>query len=183
MEFEIKLDYTIDDIQAYWKSFVQKKPDQKRPETASPKQMRWIGVFFLAAGLLTAVMLSVGMGILEIVLGAVLVFGSWRAARPANPACSRWTRKVWKQHQKTGPLYNCCFTEDGVWVHDSRSDHRYDYAALEALWEDEDYFYLVLSTAQGSYILRKTAFVRGRPEDLPAYWQTQTGKAVQQVRL
>lgn len=192
MEFDIRLDYTMDDFQAYWQAYTWKRQQQNRPEarktpkTASPKQLTWLGVFFLAAGILTAVMMSVGMGVLEMLLGVLLMIGGWRGKHPkksGKPSYSRWTRQVWKKHQETGPLYNCCFTDDGVWVHDSRSDHRYDYGALEALWEDESYFYLLLSTAQGACILRKDAFTKGNPEDLPSYWQSRTGKTAERVRM
>lgn len=185
MEFDIKLDYTMDDFQAYWQVFIRKKPDQeqKEPERVSAKQMAGLGVFFLAAGVLTwTVMKSVTMTVLEIILGVFLLVGSRRVAEPQSPSYSRWTRQMWKKHQAAGELYNCCFTEDGVWVHDCKSDHRYDYASLEALWEDESRFYLVLSTRLGACVLRKDAFSRGNPEDLPAFWQSVTGKTVQRVK-
>ena len=180
MQFDIKLDYTIDDFQAYWQAFLRKKTE---PERVSTKQMAGLGVFFLAAGMLTwAVMKSVTKTVLEIILGVILLVGSRRAAKPQSLSYSRWTRQMWKKHQAAGELYNCCFTEDGVWIHDCKSDHRYDYAALEALWEDESRFYLVLSTRLGAYVLRKNAFSQGPPEGLPAFWQSMTGKTVQRVK-
>ena len=178
MEFDIKLDYSLEDLDAYWKAFYQKQPGKPGQKRASPRVHRNLGLFFLAIGLLTAVWMSWLMGGLEIILGLMLLYSWYWLSRP--PSSSRWAKRVWKKYQASGELYNCCFTEDGVWIHDSKSDHRYDYDALEALWEDGERFYL-LRPGNGAFILRKNAFTQGRPEDLPACWTARTGKPVEPV--
>ena len=206
MEFEISLDYTIEDLAAFWYGFIRKKAG--KPLSLSddpPKWARGLGCFFCGffivmgavsvvnsliqgrrmymeeAGLLWNLFLTTPLG------GLVeMAFGGWGlwvlrqapAAYLLRPPYSRWVRNAWKKYQAGGPLYRCQFAGDGVWVHDSKSDHRYDYEFIEALWEDPERFYLVLSNRAGAYILSKARFTTGAPADLPAFWQARTGKPV-----
>lgn len=186
MEFEIKMDYTIEDFDAYWKAFFRKRPETSGRKQASPRMHRNTGLFFLVMGVLTVLVLrplAAGLGLvsglMEIVLGLMLLYSGHYLSHP--PSSSRWGKKAWKQYQDSGDLYSCRFTGEGVWVYDSKSDHRYGYEALEALWEDAERFYLMLP-GNRAYILRKNAFVRGRPEDLPAYWNEWTGKTAEPVK-
>lgn len=101
---------------------------------------------------------------------------------PTAPPYSRWVQKAWKQYQSNPSLRSCRFDGEGCWIYDARSDHRYDYEALENLWEDGGRFYLVLpGRPQRMYILPKRAFSTGAPEDLPALWRERTGKLVRTV--
>lgn len=179
MEFEISLDYTIEDLEAYWRAFVWKKPEVPEQKRASPRMHRNAGLVFLALGALFWIWGTPLAALPELIVGGLLLYSGWYFGRPG--AASRWANKNWKKLQESGRLYQCRFTEDGVWVHDSKSDHRYDYEGLEALWEDADRFYLVLSRRGGTYILNKSRFTAGAPEDLPAWWEEQTGKPAERI--
>ena len=48
MEFEISLDYAIEDLEAYWRAFVWKKPGTPPQKQASPRMHRNAGLVFLA---------------------------------------------------------------------------------------------------------------------------------------
>lgn len=141
--------------------------------------MRIWGLVFLAACIPTVIVLHPLMSVLELILGVLLLALSFYTGKP-QPS-PRWVKRMWKKYQEGGQLYNCCFAEDGCWIHDSKGDHRYDYAALTILWEDPEHFYLV-TPGNSVYILRKDSFSHGRPENLPAFWEAQTGKPVQQVQ-
>ena len=179
MEFEISLDYTIADLEAYWQAFVRKKPGTPAQKQASPRMHRNAGLVFLTLGALIWILIAPLAALPELIVGGLLLYSGWYLGRPG--AASRWAQKNWKKLQESGRLYQCRFTEDGVWVHDSKSDHRYNYETLEALWEDTNCFYLVLSRRLGSYILRKERFTAGAPEDLPGWWEERTGKPVGRV--
>ena len=207
MEFEIKLDYTVEDFAAYWYGFVRKRAGKPLSRSDDPpKWARGLGKFFswffIVMGVVSVLnsllqgrrMYSEELGLLFSLLlapplgGALeIAFGVFclRALRQGpqeylmKPPYSRWVRRSWKRYQETGPMYSCRFTEDGVWVHDCRSDHRFDYAFLDNLWEDGEHFYLQLSGRPGPvYILPKRGFTEGVPEDLPAFWKERTGKDV-----
>ena len=195
MEFKISLDYTIEDIAAYWRGFMQKRPGRRAVREASPRALRLGGWFFLVGGAVSllawpmfrdlvlpglfGLMLRTPLaGLLEVGIGLSLLRQSRQS--PGGPPYPRWVNRAWKKYQETGPLYTCCFTEDGAWIHDCKSDHRYRYEALEALWEDGERFYLVIPGSRGLYILNKHRFALGNPADLPAFWTERTGKAVRQ---
>lgn len=203
MDFDISLDYTIEDLNAYWRGFMRKRPERRGAKEASPRALRLGGWFFIVGGvvslfawpmfrdhldlsmrglegLLLFLMRTPLAGVLELALGISLLRQSRQP--PEGPPYPRWVNQAWKKYQESGRLYNCRFTEDGVWVHDSKSDHRYDYEALEALWEDPDRFYLVLPGNRGLYVLNKARFTAGSPEDLPGFWAERTGKAVKPVK-
>ncbi len=179
MEFEISLDYAIEDLEAYWRAFVWKKPGTPPQKQASPRMHRNAGLVFLALGALLWILIAPLAALPELIVGGLLLYSGWYLGRPG--AASRWAKKNWGKLQESGRLYQCCFTEEGVWIHDSRSDCRYDYERLESLWEDGDRFYLVLSRRGGSYILSKERFTAGAPEDLPGWWEERTGKPVERV--
>ena len=179
MAFEISLDYAIEDLEAYWRAFVWKKPGTPPQKQASPRMHRNAGLVFLALGALLWILIAPLAALPELIVGGLLLYSGWYLGRPG--AASRWAKKNWRKLQESGRLYQCCFTEEGVWIHDSRSDCRYDYESLESLWEDGDRFYLVLSRRGGSYILSKERFTAGAPEDLPGWWEERTGKPVERV--
>lgn len=181
MEFEIKLDYTVEDFDAYYLSFIWKRPEKPGQKLASPRTHIIVGLVFVAMGLLTAIWLRLlFMGIFELVVGTLFLISGVHLSRPRPQSCSRWAKRMWKKYQASGQLYTCRFTEDGCWVNDSKSDHRYHYNALEALWEDPERFYMAIP-GNRYYILRKSAFVQGTPADFPAFWEARTGKPVRQV--
>lgn len=192
--FDIGLDYTIEDVNAYWRGFLRKRPGRRGPKEATSRVLRFGGWFFTVGGVLSIIAVPLLMGkleipglmglllrtplegVLEIFIG-VAIFRQGR--RPTGRApYPRWVNRAGKKYQESGKLYSCRFTEDGVWIHGSRSDHRYDCEFLEALWEDADRFYLVLSSKMGAYVLNKGRFREGDPAGLPAYWAERAGKPV-----
>lgn len=197
MDFDINLDYTIEDFNAYWRDFRRKRAGHRAPKEASPRVLRFGGWFFVVGGAVSVAAAPLLMrdldipglmgllmctplgGVLELAVGLSLLRQSRRP--PGGPPYPRWVNRAWKKYRESGRLYNCRFTEDGVWIHDSKSDHRYDYEGLEALWEDPERFYLVLPGNRGLYVLNKARFTAGAPEDLPALWRARTGKAVEEV--
>lgn len=182
MEFEIKLDYTIEDFDAYYLSFIWKRPERPGQKLASPRAHVILGLMFVAIGLLAAIWLHMlFMGAFILGTGALFLISGFRLSRPRPQFCTRWAKRMWKKYQASGQLYHCRFTEDGCWTYDSKSDHRYNYDVLEALWEDPERFYLAISENR-FYILRKSAFVQGAPADFPAFWEARTGKPVRQVQ-
>ena len=181
-QFEIKLDYAIEDFDAYYRSFVWKKPEKPGQKMASPRTHVIVGLVLLATGLLATLWLyTLLMGVFEIVLGVLLLISGFHLYRPQPQSCSRWAKRAWKKYQASGQLYYCRFTEDGCWVNDSQSDHCYNYDALEALWEDTERFYLAIP-GNRYYILHKRFFTQGAPEEFPAFWEARTGKSVWQVQ-
>lgn len=199
MDFDISLDYTIEDINAYWRGFMWKRPGRRGPREASPRMLRFGSWFFLVGGVISlfawpmfrdldlsgggllGLMLRTPLaGAAELAVGLSLLRQSRRPS--GGPPYPRWVNRAWKKYRESGCLYNCRFTEDGVWIHDSKSDHRYDYEFLEALWEDADRFYLVLPGSRGLYILSKARFNAGDPADLPVFWAERTGKPVRPVK-
>ena len=53
MEFEISLDYAIEDLEAYWRAFVWKKPGTPPQKQASPRMHRNAGLVFWVMGVLS----------------------------------------------------------------------------------------------------------------------------------
>ena len=179
MEFEISMDYTPEDFEAFWRTFGRKKPDTPERKQASPGMHRNVGLLFLAGGLLSWVWVSPLLGIPELILGGLLVYSGWYLGRPG--AASRWAEKAWKKYREGERLKACRFTEEGVWILGGESC-RYDYETLEALWEDGERFYLALPGRRPAYyILNKRRFTAGAPEDLPTLWQERSGKPVKRV--
>lgn len=182
MEFEIELDYSIEDLEAYWQAFVWKEPGMPGQKRASPRMHRNVGLTFLILGGLSWIWVNPFLGIPAMIVGCLMIYSGWHLGRPG--AASRWAGKTWKAYQEAGGgLQRCRFGEDGVWVHDSKSDHRYDYEGLGTLWEDPERFYLILSGGRRyTYVLNKRRFTAGEPEDLPAFWRERTGKPVERVK-
>ena len=182
MEFEIKLDYTIEDFDTYYLSFIWRRPEKPGQKLASPRAHVILGLVILAFGLLMAFGLHLLLiGAFEMVVGALFLISGFYLSRPQPQSCTRWAKRMWKKYQASGQLYTCRFTDDGCWINDSKSDHRYHYDALEALWEDPERFYLAIP-GNRYFILRKCSFIQGTPEEFLAFWEARTGKPVQQVQ-
>ena len=179
MEFQITMDYTVEDFEAYWRAFVWKKPETPAKKRASPRMHRNVGLFFLAMGTVTCIWAVPLAGVLELVLGGMLVYSGWYLGRPG--AASRWAKKAWEKYRAGGQVSQCHFTEDGVRVHDGKNEHCCDYDSLKKVWEDEGHYYLVLPQSR-MYLLPKRMFTQGAPEDFPAFWRERTGKDVERVK-
>ena len=180
MEFEINLDYTIEDFDAYYLNFICKRVERPGQKMASPRAHVMVGLVFLSFGLLAIWLRMLFMGAFIVVVGILFLIAGFNHSRPRPQSCTRWAQQIWKKYQASGQLYRCRFTEDGCWTYDSKSDHRYNYDTLEALWEDPERFYMAIP-GNRYYILRKSSFTQGTPEQFPAFWAARTGKPVRQV--
>lgn len=207
MEFEIKLDYTIEDFAFFWYNFVRKKAGKPLSRSDDPPRWamalgRFFSWFFIGMGIVSIVnslvqgrsmyMEGAGFfwnlllttplgGILEIAFGVLALRGLrlTPASYLLRPPYARWVRSAWKKFQAGDNEGVCRFTEDGCWFHGSKSDFRCDYDYLEKLWEDEAHYYLELPEKPWRmYMLPKRGFTVGAPEDLPAFWEARTGKPV-----
>lgn len=174
MEFEIRLDYTVEDFDAYWRAFLQKRPGASGRKQASPRMHRNAGLVFLILGALIWILASPLLSLPELVVGGLLVYSGYTLGQ--SP--SRWARRAWRKYQASGDHYSCRLTEDGVCTCGGKNGGLWSYDGLEALWEDGERFYL-LTSKKAVFILRKNAFVQGAPEDLPAFWTGRTGKPVE----
>lgn len=182
MEFEIKLDYTVEDFDAYYLSFIWKRPEKPGQKTASPRAHVILGLVFVTTGLLGALWLRMlFMGIFVLGVGILLLISGFHLSRPQPQSCSRWAKRVWKKYQAGGQVYICRFVEDGCWIYADKSDHRYNYDALDALWEDPERFYMAIPKNR-YYILPKRSFIQGAPEEFSAFWEARTGKPVRRIQ-
>ena len=117
MEFKISLDYTIEDIAAYWRGFMQKRPGRRAVREASPRALRLGGWFFLVGGavsllawpmfrdlglpgLFGLMMRTPLAGLLEVGIGLSLLRQSRQS--PGGPPYPRWVNRAWKKYRETG---------------------------------------------------------------------------------
>lgn len=189
MEFEVRSDYTVEDFAAFWHGFREKRPGTKRIRPISGRGM-WIGgwLFLLAGIFLLAVCwldsldletipaAMVCWGAAFLVLGAVTLV-QWRPGRP-EPVQPRWAKRFWKKWsaQDPGLRWSYRFSPAGMELHNSVSDHRYDYSQLQT-WQDEGHFYLTLDRRIW-HILNRSQFTKGDPAQFAAFLAEQTGRPV-----
>lgn len=192
MEFEVWQNYTVEDFAAFWYGFYDKSPGKKPVSRISDRGMRLGGWLFLAAGglLLAVCALNplhfepvpgavIGMGLAFLALGVVTLV-QWRPGdAPVHP---RWAVRAWKKwsRQEPGLRWRYRLTPEGLELHNSSSDHRYDYSHLRPVWEDEGHFYLSLD-GQVWHILSKSQFTQGDPTRFAAFLKEQTGRPVSWV--
>ena len=176
MEFEIRLDYTLEDFDAYWRAFLLKRPETGGRKRASPRMHRNAGLVFLILGALIWILASPLLSLPELVVGGLLVYSGYVLGQTP----SRWAKRAWKQYQASGDHYSFRFSQGGARTCGGSSDSHWPCDSLEALWEDGERFYL-LTSKNAVCILRKDAFLQGAPEDLPACWTEWTGKPVEPV--
>lgn len=180
MFFEIHSNYTIEDFYAFWRGFRWKEAGRKPPSQVSrPVRRRIAYLMFLAGVVLTVAawllrdvfnpaFRYLGLGCL--VVGAAAVV--WGA-----PQYPHWVERNWRRYRQRGQLMRFSFTEDSFEVHTPTSDHRYDYALIRELWEDEGHYYVGLNV-QYRYVLRKDSFSAGWPDVFAAFLTEKTGKPV-----
>lgn len=176
MEFEIRLDYTVEDFDAYWRAFLQNRPGAGGRKQASPRMHRNAGLVFLILGALIWLLADPLLSLPELVVGGLLVYSGYILGQTP----SRWAKRAWKQYQASGDRYSCRLTEDGVQTFGGRSNSSWTYDSLESLWEDGERFYL-LTSKNAVFILRKNAFVRGAPEDFGEFMEKQMGKPAERI--
>lgn len=176
MEFEIRLDYTVEDFDAYWKAFLLKQPGTGGRKRASPRMHRNAGLVFLILGALIWLLVNPLLSLPELVVGGLLVYSGYILGQTP----SRWAKRAWKKYQASGDHYSCHLTEDGVRTCGGRSDGSWSYDSLEGLWEDGERFYL-LTSKNAVFILRKNAFVQGAPEDFREFLEKQLGKPAERI--
>lgn len=187
--FEVRMDYTREDLAAYWRALYWKKEGKEPNERKHSLQMVGSGIACLAGGIVLVVLgllrpgALAGIGILSWVLtlvGGLLVIVSALLFASGQKQSKRWVEKAWAQYQAGGAKGSCRFTPRRFETKGSGSDTRYEYKALEALWEDEGHFYLYLST-YSALILSKSGFTQGEPGRFGAFLQEQTGKTIHRI--
>lgn len=192
MEFELRPDYTVEDFAAFWYGFYDKSPGKKPIKRISDRGMWRGGWLFLLGGicLLAVCWLNplelrpvprsmIGMGLVFLALGVVTLI-RWRPG--GSPVYPRWAERLWKKWsaQPPGLRWSYRFTAQGMELHNSTSDHRYDYSRLQQPWEDEGHFYLTLDQKVW-HILNKSQFTKGDPDQFAAFLMEWTGKPVRWV--
>lgn len=184
MGFEVQTSgTTIDDFAAYWLAFRWKQPGRTPPKQVSRRTQTVLNWAMLLGG---ALIFALGLWLREYgttyitVFGLLcIVLGLFTVIR-GTPEYPYWVQRNWKNYQARGEDCTYRFTQNGFEVHAKTSDHRYDYALLQQLWEDEGHFYLFLGQPM-PFMLNKSGFTQGNPAAFSVFLQEKTGKPVQWV--
>lgn len=178
MEYEILRSYNGEDLSDYYRAYRFKRRRKPAPKEASPVQqsvasaiflligfagiwlsvsrdgtvygavMRWVSAFFLGVGML-------------LLLGNLGAIGATKAKR------EQWAEENSKGYYR--------FSDTGFASYIGDAAYACNYAAIEALLEDEGHFYLFMSQNTG-HILCKSAFTRGAPEGFRGLLEERTGQ-------
>lgn len=92
-----------------------------------------------------------------------------------------WKKVSWKGYQEKGTELNFCFSETNFTVLTPTSSSEMLYSGFARLYEDASCYVLMLPTNAG-YVLRKSAFIEGDPEQFRDFIQQKTGKAVTYIK-
>lgn len=92
-----------------------------------------------------------------------------------------WKKASWKSYQEKGTELNFCFSETGFTVLLPTSSSEILYSGLARLYEDASCYVLMLPT-NADYVLRKSAFIEGDPEQFRDFIQQKTGKPVTVIK-
>ncbi len=189
-EFEIQMDYTIEDFYAYWKGFGQKKAGKAKPKAMNRQEAfrGSISCVLLGAALVAGEFwlkwtldITVG-GHWFLFLGGILFLaGGWTAyrnrGREDRPAYPYWVKSAYKKYQKIEERDLFCFSAKGFEAYGPGVDHHYEFSAIQTLWADEDHFYVDLGK-NTIYMLPHHNFTLGDPAEFPAFWIARTGRPV-----
>lgn len=192
MEFEVCQNYTLEDFTAFWYGFREKRPGTKGVQRLSDRGMRRGGWLLLLLGGFVTLMywpdplnlqlplMMAWPGPFFLVVGAMIVIQ--RRPGQAESLQPYWAQRAWKKWSGQDPelRWRYRFTPEGVELHNSGSDHRYDYSHLQKVWEDEGHFYLTLD-GRVWHILNKSQFTKGNPEQFALFLAEQTGRPVRWV--
>ena len=189
-EFEIRMDFTIDDFYAYWKAFVKKKGGRIPPKMMTRAEAKRNSIAALVLGLLGFAGVFwlhhelgpiAGTHIYVLLCTLLVLAGAWSAYRNRGsadqPVYPYWVQGSYRKFQKIGERDLFIISEKGFDAHGPGVDHHYDLSAVKNLWADESHFYVDLGK-NAYYMLPHHNFTRGDPEALPAFWIAQTGRPV-----
>ena len=146
-------------------------------------QKAW-GVFMMAfGGLILLLGLLSGLINLITLIGAVTLFVGFQTFRRKDARAGLDNRKMEQTFQASVPDKPMRFTfdDDGFSVWEPSGAGSYRYHALTAVWEDKERCYLFLQ-GKMQYILQKTAFTQGTPEDFRTFISQKTGKPVEYIQ-
>lgn len=189
MEFEVRLDYTKEDLEAFWRTICHKKPGQGSPKTATPgahvltgallvlysAAFLWVWwkrflLFRGAAGDILSLAVCV-FCVLMMALGALILLSgvmNWEKF---------WVERAWKNSQRDKKNITVRFLPEELRVCGPDSTHSFRYAAVRGLWADGERLYLTLDE-KAWYILSRRNFTMGAPAELAAFLAGKTGKPV-----
>ena len=85
---------------------------------------------------------------------------------------------AWRNYKEKGQPISYRFCEDCFMAYTPASDQRFYYQVIEAVWEDQDAYYLFVS-ASTAHLLRKTAFTEGGAANFRDFIGCVTGKSVE----
>ncbi|MCI8810684.1 MAG: YcxB family protein [Oscillibacter sp.] len=186
-EFEIQMNYTMDDCYAFWRGFVQKKAGKPAPKQMNRTEalrgslscvilglLVIVGMFWLQKelGVMSGSKVFFVMGVLLFLAGGLTAFRNRKEG-----AYPYWVKSAYKKFQKIGEQDIFCFSEKGFEAYGPGVDHHYDFSAIKALWADENHYYVELGK-NVIYMLPHHNFTLGDPAEFPAFWIAQTGRPV-----
>ena len=181
MEFEVQTsNTTIEDYAAYWYGFRWKRPGKRPQKQVSRRTQTLLNWAMLLGG---ALIFALSLRYKEYNTTYATVFGllcailGLFAVIRGVPEYPYWVQRAWKNDQKRGEVFTYRFTQESFEVHAKTNDHRYDYALLRQLWEDEGRFYIFLDQPM-PFMLNKTGFTQGDPAAFSVFLQERTGKPV-----
>lgn len=185
-EFEIQMDYTVEDFYAYWKGFVQSKAGKPAWSQSRAEALRGgISCFLLGAALIAGSFwlewtldVRIGskwflfLGGILILAGIVVIVRNRKEA-----AYPYWVTSAYKKYQQLEERDIFCFSDKGFEAYGPGVDHHYDFSAIKTVWADEEHFYVDMGK-NTFYMLPHHNFTLGSPAEFPAFWIAHTGRPV-----
>lgn len=175
MDYEILRSYRGSDLADYYRAWRFKRQRRPAPKEATPAYQAAAAGVLVLMGLLfffyrtdSAVLASVlrWLGAFSLGVGGLLLVGSLSLC-PTRSSREKWAA------ENSGGHYR--FSETGFASYIGDAAYACNYAAVEALLEDEGHFYLFMSQNTG-HILCKSAFTRGDPESFRTFLEERTGQ-------
>lgn len=183
MEYEVLRAYSGDDLADYCRAYRFKRSRRPAPKQASPAMQSAVSAVFLLMGI-AGLWFSLGregtihgeilrwLSVLWLGIGGLLLVGNLGVWGTTRTKREQWAEENSKGHYR--------FSETGFASYIGDAAYACNYAAIEALLEDEGHFYLFMSQNTG-HILCKSAFTRGDPESFRGFLEERTGQKVLSV--
>ena len=175
MNFEVRTVYTRDTAAAI--TALGRRQRNRRAWVMQVLLLALAGVFVVLGNLNQILVWSkpgwkeAGMALLL----AVVLISAFRKERKQE---QQQVDALWARWPDKGAALDFRFTEAGFSYRTPVSECRYEYSVLRELAEDGGYFYLFI-TGEMAYVLKKTDFTRGAPEEFRKFLEERTGKTVQ----
>lgn len=178
MDYEILRSYRGSDLADYYRAYRFKRRRKPAPREVSPAAQSAVSAVFLLMGI-AGIWFSLGregtihgeilrwLSVFWLGLGGLLLAGSLGVL-----GTTRAKREQWAAENSLGHYR---FSETGFASYIGDAAYACNYAAVEALLEDEGHFYLFMSQNTG-HILCKSAFTRGDPESFRTFLEERTGQ-------